>query len=191
MGYTPSPLDVERIFMTPNIYLDNSNIWIEGKRVSAAQKGGLPTKKQKSLDDSYRLDFGHLIEIVCGYKVDLGKLMFYGSEPPPTDSVWRAAKTHGFQNKIFQRSKHNKEKMVDTQLTVDLITDIHTIFRPESDAIVIVAGDADYVPAIRTARDKGYFVKVAFWNHASGDIKKAASEFVNLDSHFNQLAYLR
>lgn len=176
--------------MDHNLYLDNSNVFIEGQRVFAARKD--PDKKlTKSLDKDYRLDFGKLIEITCGYNTDLGKLMFYGSEPPPTDSVWRAAKQYGFQNKIFQRSKHNKEKMVDTQLTVDLMKDIFTELSPATDRIIIVAGDADYVPAIAMAREKGFYVKVAFWQHASAAIKKAASEFQPLNGHLRDLTHVR
>jgi uncharacterized LabA/DUF88 family protein len=176
--------------MDHNLYLDNSNVFIEGQRVYAARKGG-GKALSKDLDKAYRLDFGKLIEITCGFDSDLGKLMFYGSEPPPTDSVWHAAKEHGFQNKIFQRSKHNKEKMVDTQLTVDLMKDIYTELDPATDRLIIVAGDADYVPAILAARERGFYVKVAFWQHASGAIKKAASEFLPLNGHLNDLTHKR
>lgn len=117
--------------------------------------------------------------------------MFYGSEPPPTDTVWRAAKQYGFQNKIFQRSIHNKEKMVDTQLTVDLMKDVYTELDPATDRIIIVAGDADYVPAIEAARNRGFYVKVAFWQHASAAIKKAASEFLSLSGHLKDLTHKR
>jgi uncharacterized LabA/DUF88 family protein len=176
--------------MDYNLYLDNSNVFIEGQRVYAARQD--PGRRLSvKLDKQYRLDFGKLIEITCGYDSDLGKLMFYGSEPPPTDSVWAAAEQHGFQNKIFQRSKHNKEKMVDTQMTVDLIRDIYTDLNPATDRIVVVAGDADYVPAIRAARDRGFYVKVAFWQHASAAIKNAASEFQPLNGHLRDLTHKR
>lgn len=117
--------------------------------------------------------------------------MFYGSEPPPTDSVWQAAKQHGFQNKIFQRSVHNKEKMVDTQLTVDLVKDVYTRLDPATDRIIIIAGDADFVPAIQAARERGFHVKVAFWQHASRAIKDAASEFMSLNGHLIDLTHTR
>jgi hypothetical protein len=173
-----------------NLYLDNSNVFIEGQRVYAA-RNSTGKRITAALDKGYRLDFGKLIEITCGFNADLGKLMFYGSEPPPTDSVWLAAKQHGFQNKIFQRSKHNKEKMVDTQLTVDLVKDVYTSLDPTTDRIIIVAGDADFVPAIQAARDKGFHVKVAFWQHASAAIKKAASEFQPLNGHLIDLTHKR
>lgn len=175
--------------MDHNLYMDNSNIFIEGQRIYAARNSG--SKLTSTLDKTYRLDFGKLIEITCGFKADIGKLMFYGSEPPPTDSVWKAAKQYGFKSKIFQRSRHNKEKMVDTQLTVDLIRDIYTELDPTVDCIIIVAGDADYVPAIEAAREKGFHVKVAFWQHASSAIKKASSEFMSLNGHLNDLTHKR
>ncbi len=175
--------------MDHNLYLDNSNVFIEGQRVSAARKVG--GKLTADLDKSYRLDFGKLVEITCGFKADLGRLMFYGSEPPPTDSVWQVAKQLGFKNKIFQRSKHNKEKMVDTQLTVDIMRGIFTDLDAGNDRLIIVAGDADYVPAIEAARERGFYVKVAFWQHASGAIKKAGSEFQSLNGHLNDLTHRR
>lgn len=79
--------------------------------------------------------------------------------------------------------------MVDTQLTVDLMKDIYTELDPTTDRIIIVAGDADYVPAILAARDRGFHVKVAFWQHASATIKKAASEFMPLNGHLRDLTY--
>ncbi len=81
--------------------------------------------------------------------------------------------------------------MVDTQLTVDLIKDVYTELDPATDRIIIVAGDADYVPAIVAARERGFHVKVAFWQHASGAIKKAASEFQPLNGHLKDLTHKR
>ena len=54
-----------------------------------------------------------------------------------------------------------------------------------------VAGDADYVPAINAPRDRGFHVKVAFWQHASAAIKKAASEFLPLNGHLKDLTHER
>lgn len=74
-------------------------------------------------------------------------------------------------------------------MTVDIIRDIFTEFKPEIDKIIIVAGDADYVPAIREARKAGYYVKVAYWNHAAAEMKKAASEFQSLNGHLFDLTH--
>ena len=81
--------------------------------------------------------------------------------------------------------------MVDTQLTVDLMKDIYTELDPATDRLIIIAGDADYVPAILAARDRGFSVKVAFWQHASAAIKRAASEFQPLNGHLNDLTHKR
>jgi uncharacterized LabA/DUF88 family protein len=81
--------------------------------------------------------------------------------------------------------------MVDTQLTVDLMKDIYTSLDPANDRIIIVAGDADYVPAILAAKERGFYVKVAFWQHASGAIRKAASDFLPLNGHLKDLTHVR
>lgn len=81
--------------------------------------------------------------------------------------------------------------MVDTQLTVDLMKDVYTSLDPSVDRIIIVAGDADYVPAIQAARERNFEVKVAFWQHASTAIKAAASEFQPLNGHLSDLTHRR
>jgi|CZKJ01.1.fsa_nt_gi hypothetical protein len=48
--------------MDHNIYLDNSNVFIEGQRVYASRQGG-GKALSKDLDRNYRVDFGKLIEI--------------------------------------------------------------------------------------------------------------------------------
>jgi hypothetical protein len=58
-------------FVDHNLYLDNSNVFIEGQRVYAAKQRTKALSKE--LDKQYRLDFGKLIEITCGFKADSAK----------------------------------------------------------------------------------------------------------------------
>lgn len=60
--------------------------------------------------------------------------------------------------------------------------------KPGEDVFVLVAGDSDFVPAIRTIRDEAYKVEVVFWNHASRELRQTANTFVGLDDF---LKYLR
>lgn len=181
--------------MDDNIYLDDSNVYIEGQRVSAVSKGMAKTLQEASLkqilDKSYKLDFGNLVKIISGFKPSIGKMIFYGSKPPPTDSVWKAAESAGFTTKIFDRSASGKEKMVDTQMAVDIMEDILTTLKPETDRVIIVAGDRDYVPVVIKAKERGFTVRVAYWSHASGLLRKTASDFQVLDGHIRDLTYTR
>jgi len=95
--------------MDHNLYLDNSNVFIEGQQVYAArQDGGKALSRE--LDKKYRLDFGKLIEITCGFDSDLGKLMFYGSEPPPTDSFGGRLRNMAFRIKYFSGQETTKKR---------------------------------------------------------------------------------
>lgn len=177
-----------------NLYLDDSNVFIEGKKVSAVRKGLAKNINEatakKIKDETYRLDFGRLIEITCGYgSVTTAK--FYGSRPPKDDSVWEAAKQHGFQLNIFDRSAFGKEKKVDTTMVRDITVDILRNLKPTTDSIVLISGDADFIPAIDLAKQEGFEFKVAYWGHCSQELRKAATEFLNLSSHINDLTHYR
>lgn len=177
-----------------NLYLDDSNVFIEGKKVSAVRKGLAKdindAANRKIKDETYRLDFGRLIEITCGYD-SVTTAKFYGSRPPKNDSVWEAAKQHGFQLNIFDRSKYGKEKKVDTTIVRDITVDILRNLKPDTDMIVLVSGDADFAPAVDLAKKEGFHFKVAYWGHCSYELRKIASEFLNLNPHLNDLTHFR
>jgi uncharacterized LabA/DUF88 family protein len=51
----------------------------------------------------------------------------------------------------------------------------------------VSAGDADLVPAVDKLRAWGFPVYVCFGDHASGELKRAASKFISLNAHFDHL----
>lgn len=177
-----------------NLYLDDSNVFIEGRKVSAVKKGLAQNindaARRRIADETYRLDFGKLIEITCGYEA-VTTAKFYGSRPPKNDSVWDAAKQHGFELNIFDRSNFGKEKKVDTTIVRDITVDILRNLKPATDEIVLISGDADFVPAVELAKAEGYIFKVAYWSHCSQELKTAATEFQNLNPHLIDLTHYR
>ena len=54
--------------------------------------------------------------------------------------------------------------------------------------MILVAGDGDYVPAVNLLIQRGFKVTVCFWNHASRELKEAASGFFSLDPHVEQIS---
>jgi uncharacterized LabA/DUF88 family protein len=86
---------------------------------------------------------------------------------------------------LFDRNIRHKEKGVDMEMGMDIAELLFTVTTPK--VIVIAAGDADYVPVIKRARDKGWEVEVWFWSNAADDLKKAANRFCELDPHFDFL----
>jgi len=180
--------------MSRYIYVDNSNVFIEGKRVSAIDKGlSLDISeaiKNKILDNDYRIDFGKLHTFLLnGDSSGIKKAVLFGSRPPSNDSLWSMAKRAGFDPKIEDRNFANQEKRIDTGITSSMMKDAYKIVDKEKDLIVLVAGDGDYIPPVEILVDDGYKIEVVFWNHASSDLKNACSRFRSLDSHLKDLQF--
>lgn len=88
--------------MADYIYVDNSNVFIEGKRVSAVAKGlamnVYDAMNNRILDYDYKMSFGRLHEFVAGQdESKIARAVLFGSRPPPNDSIWKYAERAGFE----------------------------------------------------------------------------------------------
>ncbi len=176
--------------MSALIYLDNSNLWIEGKKVSAVQKGKAldvwEATDTKTFDNDFKLDFGQALAIANHAPIKVAR--FYGSRPPEADSVWKAAELSGFELIILNRNQRNKEKGVDSTMVMNITEDMLTIAE-RGDIFIIMAGDADYLPVVNNVKAKGFEVHVLFWDHAATELKRAADNFLSLNGYLQQLQY--
>lgn len=174
------------------LYVDNSNVWIEGMHVAAVQNGIAPNiwdaLANKICDYSWKLDFGKLYEFAGGDKKDVGRAVLYGSRPPKNDSLWTIAKAKGFEIVVHDRNAVNKEKKVDTSIAADMVADSYELMDPKKDEVTLVSGDRDLVPAVEKLRKRGFKVDVVFWDHASTELKQAASSFISLNQHWKMVA---
>ncbi len=173
------------------IYVDNSNVFIEGKRVSAVQSGLAPTIydafEHRILDHNYRMSFGKLYQFVCGNnKSETARAMLFGSRPPENDEIWNIARRAGFEVITHDRNFANKEKKIDTGIVAALTRDAYKNANT-NDIFTIVSGDNDYVPAIQQLREDGFRVEVVFWDHAGYELKEVASKFISLDPYLDAL----
>lgn len=179
--------------MAEFVYVDNSNVFIEGQRVSAVSKGMAmniyDAINNGVLDFSYRLDFGKLHEFAAGSDSSkIARAMLFGSRPPKNDTLWSLAKKAGFEVVVEDRNVKNKEKRIDTGIVAAMTRDAYTQADKDKDVITLVAGDGDYVPAVKQLKEDGYTVEVVFWSHAANDLKKACSKFISLDKYLGHVA---
>jgi NYN domain len=177
--------------MTTYTYVDNSNLYIEGCRVSAVQKGMAKNIddaiKNRVLDHGWILDYGKLYKYVSGQST-VAKL--WGS-PPPGDSFWKMVDKAGFKTKVYDRNAGNKEKKVDVAIAITMMEDAFTVIDKDNDDILLVAGDSDYVPVVAKLIALGYKVEVAFWGQAARELRETAVNFFELDpklSEFTRVA---
>ncbi len=173
------------------IYVDNSNVYIEGQRVSAVAKGLErninEAMRNSALDSTYRLSFGKLYQFIAGEdKRQTARAMLFGSRPPENDAIWELAKKAGFEVIVQDRNVANREKKIDTGIVTELMRDAYKNAR-EGDVFTIVSGDADYVPPVERLVGDGYQVDVVFWGHASNELKNVCSNFISLDTHLDNL----
>ena len=176
------------------MYVDNSNVFIEGKRVSAVSRGLAmniyDAMNNRILHQSYKIDFGRLHHFIAGDDAtSIKRCVLFGSRPPPNDSLWGIARRVGFEVIVEDRNVRNKEKKIDTGIVAAMVKDAYTIADKTNDTFTLVAGDADYVPSVRTLAEDGFKVDVVFWDHAAKELKEACSRFVSLDPLLNHLAY--
>jgi uncharacterized LabA/DUF88 family protein len=144
--------------------------------------------QNKICDYNWKLDFGKLFQFAGGDRTDVKRAALFGSRPPKNDTLWDAARRHGFEVVTYDRNVANHEKKIDTDIVATMIEDSFVIGDPKTDEMTLVAGDADYVPAIEKLKKRGFRVDVVFWGHAARELKLAATNFVNLDDHLDHLA---
>ena len=174
------------------VYVDNSNVWIEGTRVSAVASGLAPdiftAMNSHNQDMSWRCDFGRLYEIACPEGSQVGRSALFGSRPPSNDSLWDRARSGGFEVFVHDRNYANKEKRVDVHIATTMVSDSFEYMKPGRDTAVLVAGDGDFIPAVESLQSRSIGVKCLFWDHANRDLKATADEFVSLNPHLAFLA---
>lgn len=89
------------------LYVDNSNVWIEGMHVAAAKHGHAPNVwaavQNKICDYSWKLEFGKLFAFAGGDKKGVKRAALFGSRPPQNDSLWVAAERQGFEVIVYDR----------------------------------------------------------------------------------------
>jgi uncharacterized LabA/DUF88 family protein len=151
------------------LYVDNSNVWIEGMHVAAFAKGLAPNiwaaVNGNLCDYGWKLDFGKLFAFAGGEKKNVRKATLFGSRSAKNATLWNVA---------------NHEKKVDTDIVATMIEDSYEILKP-GDEITLVSGDSDYVPAIEKLKKRGIPVHVIFWSHAARELKNSATSFTELN----------
>lgn len=177
--------------MANYLYVDNSNVWIEGMHVAAAQRGLVANledaQRLRTCDYKWKIDFGRLYEFAGGDASEVGKAVLYGSRPPRNDGLWEVAARKGFEVVVHDRNLNNREKKIDASVITDMLSDSYELMQPGRDEFTLVAGDKDYVPTVERLTARGFRFSVVFWGHAAAELRRAATDFVCLDPYFEFL----
>lgn len=166
------------------LYVDNSNVWIEGMRVSAVHRGLAvdigDSIANNILDRDWKIDFGKLFLFAGENKSSVKKATLYGYRPLENDSLWKTVAPNNYDIKIFDRNPVN--------IATDILEDSYQVLDPITDIISLVAGDEDYVPVVQSLRRRNIYVEVLFWEHASRELQNECDNFINLNERIKLIA---
>lgn len=171
------------------LLVDNSNIFIEARKLSAARKGvtALTPEGKAQQDPSWKLDYTGLLTTL-GDGRNIREAFLAGSRPPPNDNVWKMAAQSGFKVKTHDRDANNKEKAVDAELVAQGTRTICTTKPPG--VLVIASGDRDFIPLVNIAKEMGWTVEMAAFKSAyseRGEMARAVHKIRPLDDVFDKL----
>lgn len=141
------------------VFVNNSNLWIPGQKVSAKKL------EDTNMDNRYRIDHGKLLNMLTRSRINLGAHL-YGSRPPPNDSVWKAVREKNFEVEIFDRSESTgREKEPNSAMATQITMTVHTLDPKEKEnvIIVIVTGDRNLKPPIEGALKAQIPVELWSW----------------------------
>ena len=175
------------------VFVDNSNVWIEGKYASAVFQKWVNNMYEahntNAIDNGWRIGFGKLLNLVTDNNpTDVKKALLLGSRPPHQDSFWNIVKNSGFDVETLDRNANNREKAIDTGI-VQKIDKFLYCESKESDTFVLVAGDKDFIHSIRAIREEKRTARVVFWNNISAELKAEADEFIDLSQNLQAISY--
>lgn len=169
------------------IIVDNSNIWIEGKKYSAKLKGVTSDTGDKNIDDpSWRIDFGNLLSTISEGN-NIKQAILVGSRPPVSDSIWNAAKEKGFSVTVHDRNLAGKEKAVDTELVAQ---GTEIICTTEACILKLLSGDRDFIPLINIATKRGWETEMWAFTNAfkkNGQMAQTVTRIKPLDDVFDKI----
>ena len=114
----------------------------------------------------FRIDFGRLLlqacQRPCGVTRSVGSAYIAGVIPDD-DSFWQIAENQGFNVRRGYLGSNNRSKQDDAYLITDMVS---TVFeQPGPSTVVLIAGDADYVPPLKKSLTKGWRNEVVFIDH--------------------------
>ncbi|MFZ0804141.1 MAG: NYN domain-containing protein [Terriglobales bacterium] len=173
------------------LVVDNSNIFIEGQKHSAAKKGVQKQhpEEREPCDPSWRINFGELLVRLAEGR-DIHAAILVGSRPPQNDGVWKSAKELGFSVTVHDRDSQHREKAVDTELVAQGTETICSA--PEPMTLVIASGDRDFIPLVSVAHRRKWTVEMAAFSSAfsaTGDMATTVDKVRPLEEMFDKIGY--
>lgn len=172
------------------IYADNSNLFIEGKKV--AEQHGEPKGK-------FRLYFPNLINVLAVGR-EVKEVVWGGSIPPENDHLWEYLKKINVKPDLLPRSTTGENETVDHLIQLRMYRHARE-YRSNPGTIILLTGDGSgyfkkegFLYDIEGFVNDGWNVEVASWDHCCNkrmrDFANDRGKYVKLDSYYHKISFI-
>ncbi|MBI5773561.1 MAG: hypothetical protein HZA89_07450 [Verrucomicrobia bacterium] len=174
------------------LYVDNSNIYIEGQRVAE--------KFVRETRTDFRIYFPNLIKLLTG-KRPVKEVVWGGSTPPESDDVWGFLRgTLHIEPDLLKRAGGENET-VDHLVQLRMHRHVRK-YRHAPGTIVLATGDGKgyhreegFLYDIEGFVADGWQLEVASWEHACHkklrEFAEKHGKFISLDQHYYEVSFIR
>ena len=170
------------------VLVDNSNLFIGGRQLSAERKGMQRKGDLPPIDPDWRMDYDHLLARLADDRPVHTALMV-GSQREHQEGPWNAARHSGWEVVVHERSD-NGEKCVDTELVARGAEIIGMADQPM--VLVIGSGDRDFVPLVDVAHRHEWEVEMCAFSNSfdsEGELAKTVDRVRPLDDFLGEIGF--
>jgi len=174
------------------LYVDNSNIFHEGQRFASLKRG----------EDrhAFRIHFSNFIDLVTRAE-PATEIVWGGSTPPTTDSVWSQLKEQGISPVLIPRSESGENETVDHAIQLQMHRHARK-YRKQPGTMVLCTGDGKgyfkeegFLYDVEGFVEDGWKIRVVSWTHACHQnllsFAREKGEFVALEDHYDHVTFIK
>jgi hypothetical protein len=174
-----------------NLYVDNSNIFLEGQRFAET------IGENRA---AFRIYFRNFIQLaVSGRK--LNEVVWGGSIPPANDEVWHFLNEISVRPDLIPRSTSGENETVDHLIQLKMHRHVRK-YRSSPGTVVLATGDGKgyyredgFLYDVKGFLEDGWRIEIMSWDHSChGELKnfaQAHGRFICLDNYYNSITFLQ
>lgn len=177
------------------IYWDNSNIFIEAKRLSKHLESAPDVRYR------VRIEFENLFRLACADRL-VKTALVAGSVPPELRQLWYRMEKQGLEVDIYDRgeSTRGEQEIPDRILQFRMFSDALK-YNGDPGVVVLLTGDgagyqqgAGFHVVLEQMHKKGWRIEVLSWEHSCNPrMQQWAKEnglFIAIDDYYEAITYL-
>jgi len=176
--------------MSLNVFWDNSNIWLVGRKVCTANEPGH--------EDAFRVHFLKLLEFVRSGR-PISYAFVGGSIPPNNDPLWKRFESLGASVNKQERGASGGEIAVDEIIQLEMANRILDVTPPET--ILLLTGDGSgyadgkgFIKQLERAHSHGWSIEVVSWDAGCNRYLKAFAQangaYRPLEPAYNSVTFI-